>query len=145
MTARFVTPAMVAVWILVRVVLSVKRIVRITCTTSGKMSSLIVFRKILKEVNVATTTGKKKLTVTINGHIVTAKKFAYDGCHKIYLLENKEEQNSAVTLGYTIFPIIDIMEIYEGSCSLRFISGWSPEFKQYVPQFETALIGVSKS
>lgn len=82
--------------------------------------------------------------MNINGHEITAKQFAYDGCHKIYLLENKSEVNEAREYGYNIFPISELKNAYDGSCGLRFISGWQPDFKQYVPQFDDAVFGEEK-
>ena len=77
----------------------------------------------------------------INGLQVTAKKFAFDGCHKIYLIENEYEEANARELGYNIHPIDELRLAYEGSCSLRFISNWpldNDEFVSYVGQFEKA-------
>lgn len=74
----------------------------------------------------------------INGIEVTAQHFAFDGCHKIYLLDDEAEVEDAIETGYNIFPISELEEAYESSCGLRFISGWTPEFKQYVSQFEDA-------
>ena len=77
----------------------------------------------------------------INGQQVTAKRFAFDGCHKIYLLENDAEEANARELGYNIHPINELRQAYEGSCSLRFISNWpliDDNFVSYVGQFEDA-------
>lgn len=70
---------------------------------------------------------------------VTAKFFAYDGCHKIYLLESKSEITEARKLGYNIYPIGCLEDTYENSCGLRFVEGWKPDFKVYVSQFEKAV------
>ena len=75
----------------------------------------------------------------INGIEVTAKRFAYDGCHKIYLLENEDEVAEALGFCYRIVPIEELETTFESSCGLRFINGWSPEFKSYVEQFEPAV------
>ncbi len=69
----------------------------------------------------------------INGENVTAKEFAYDECHKIYILETDEDRHMAQEFGYDILPIESIKQVYEGSCPLRFISNWSLD-TQYVPQ-----------
>jgi hypothetical protein len=77
----------------------------------------------------------------INGLQVTAQTFAFDGCHKIYLLEDGAEEAHARELGYNIYPIDELRQAYEGSCSLRFISNWpldNDEFVSYVGQFEDA-------
>lgn len=73
----------------------------------------------------------------INGQTVVGKSFAYDGCHKIYLVENQAELEDAAATGYSIYPVSVLEEAYEDSCSLRFISNWKLD-KQYVPQFEEA-------
>ena len=36
----------------------------------------------------------------INGIEITAKEFAYDGCHKIYLIESQEQRDEADSYGY---------------------------------------------
>ena len=75
----------------------------------------------------------------INGIEVTATQFAYDGCHKIYLLETEAELKEALEYGYRIRPIEELEDTFESSCGLRFISGWTPEFMSYVGQFEPAV------
>ncbi|CAB5220024.1 hypothetical protein UFOVP232_28 [uncultured Caudovirales phage] len=78
------------------------------------------------------------MTTTINGKTTTAKKFAFDGCHKIYLLEKAGDEADAIDTGYDIFPISELQSAYDGSCGLRFISDWSLT-KSFVPQFEDAV------
>ena len=51
-------------------------------------------------------------------------KFAYDGCHKIYILRSEKETKEAKKHGYVILPIEKIKETYKNSCPLRFISTW---------------------
>jgi hypothetical protein len=74
--------------------------------------------------------------MTINGKNVTAKSFAYDGCHKIYLIANKDEEMDAISEDYDIFPISKLQEKFEKSCSLRFISNWNLSKKDVAKQFE---------
>ena len=77
----------------------------------------------------------------INGLEVTAQTFAFDGCHKIYLLENEAEEANARELGYNIYPIHELRQAYEDSCGLRFISNWpliDDNFVSYVGQGEDA-------
>lgn len=74
----------------------------------------------------------------INQNDITAKHFAWDGCHKIYLIENKHDFNDANNSGYSIYPICQLEQTYEDSCQLRFISNWGLS-KQYVSQFQTAI------
>lgn len=53
------------------------------------------------------------------------KKFAYDGCHKIYTLKNEEEEKDAEKLNYSIYSIDKIEEIFENSdCPLKFVREW---------------------
>ena len=76
----------------------------------------------------------------INGKQVIGNKFAYDGCHKIYILEDKEDIEDMKNKGYNendIHDIKDIEKIYKSSCSLRFIENWKLT-KTYVSQFENA-------
>lgn len=69
----------------------------------------------------------------INGHKVTAKEFAFDGCHKIYLINSDEDRKELVDNGYEIKPIKEIMEAYRDSCELKFIQEMTT-FKNIIPQ-----------
>jgi hypothetical protein len=73
----------------------------------------------------------------INDQETTAKAFAYDDCHKIYLLERDSDWKDASDAGYTILPIEKLAYTYHSSCDLRFISNWALN-KQFVRQCETA-------
>ena len=73
----------------------------------------------------------------INGKEIKAKQFAYDGCHKIYLIEDTDDLKDAKGIGYDIYDIELLKETYDDSCSLRFINNWKLT-EQIVPQFETA-------
>ncbi|NBW21396.1 MAG: hypothetical protein EBR82_76905, partial [Caulobacteraceae bacterium] len=64
--------------------------------------------------------------------------FAYEGCHKIYLIENQNDFEDARSSGYSIYPICQLEQTYEDSCDLRFISNWGLS-KQYVRQFQPAI------
>ena len=75
--------------------------------------------------------------MNLNGKPVTAKKFAFDGCHKIYLLDTTAQATEARLSGYTILPIARLEETYNDSCGLKFISDWALE--SYVSQFEEAV------
>lgn len=74
----------------------------------------------------------------INGREVKGKLFAFDGCHKIYIIEDEDDYEKADELGYNIYDIEDIEEAYNNSCELRFISNWKLN-KDYVKQFEEAV------
>ena len=73
----------------------------------------------------------------VNGYEITQEMFAYDGCHKIYLIDSPSEQREAMENGYEIHHISELETIFEQSCGLRFISTW--DLIEYpVPQFEPA-------
>jgi hypothetical protein len=73
----------------------------------------------------------------INDKAVTAKKFAFDGCHKIYLLESRKDETEARAIGYSILPVSELQDAYDGSCALRFISNWELT-TSFVHQFDDA-------
>jgi hypothetical protein len=73
----------------------------------------------------------------INSITTDAKKFAFDGCHKIYLLESRKDETEARAIGYDILPIDQLQDAYENSCQLRFISNWALTIS-FVDQFEDA-------
>lgn len=66
---------------------------------------------------------------------INADKFAYDGCHKIYILEDKNDIKKAKEIGYDIYDITELEKIYNNSCPLKFISNWKLN-KSYVEQCE---------
>lgn len=77
----------------------------------------------------------------INGIEVVGNKFAFDGCHKIYVLEDMEDIEDMKNKGYNendMYDIKDIEKIYNLSCELRFIHNWKLT-KTYVSQFEKAI------
>ena len=73
----------------------------------------------------------------INSIEITQKIFAYDGCHKIYLLNSDDDKKEALDLGYYILPINQIEEVYLNSCELRFIRTWNL-LESVVGQYEIA-------
>lgn len=76
----------------------------------------------------------------INGiEVVTNGKFAYDGCHKIYIIEDEQDEKEAIEFEYDLLPIEKLKETYEDSCPLKFISNWKLD-KYYVSQFKEAKI-----
>lgn len=66
--------------------------------------------------------------LTINGHEITADSFAWDECHKIYLINTEEDLDKFIEYEYKIFPISLLQEAYENSCGLRFISDGDLDF-----------------
>jgi len=75
--------------------------------------------------------------VSVNGVPVTGQTFAYDGCHKIYVCESRNDEQEASSSGYSILPIERLEETYQNSCGLEFISNWSLT-KSFVGQGEDA-------
>lgn len=77
--------------------------------------------------------------MTINGKKITAKEFAFDNCHKIYLVNNKDDKAQLLEYGYDFYPIEEIKEAFDGGCGLRFIQDMTT-FNNIVGQFEPAKI-----
>ena len=73
----------------------------------------------------------------INDIKIIGDRFAYDGCHKIYIIETDKNLEEAINYGYNIYDISEIKEKYNESCGLRFIQNWDLN-KYYVRQFENA-------
>lgn len=65
-----------------------------------------------------------------------ATQFAWDGCHKIYILENQEELVEAKNVGYEILDIKNLETAWEESCELRFINFWNLDKDAIIPQGE---------
>ncbi|OLN21888.1 hypothetical protein BTO30_12375 [Domibacillus antri] len=74
----------------------------------------------------------------INEMEVVGKEFAYDGCHKIYIIESESDKRDAVETGYDIYPINELESAFRNSCGLQFISNWSLN-KTYAGQFEETI------
>lgn len=66
--------------------------------------------------------------------------FAYDGCHKIYIIEDTQDRADAIDLGYKIWHIDDLEDAYNTSCPLKFISNWKLTIT-YAEQGEDAIFG----
>ena len=69
----------------------------------------------------------------INGQEITAYGFAFDGCHKFYLIETPEESEEMYNLDYRLYAIDGLPRAWADSCPLRFISS-ADLTKNYVPQ-----------
>lgn len=80
----------------------------------------------------------------VNGLEIKGDLIAYDGCHKIYIIEDKEDKKQAKKLGYLIGSIKDLQTVYEYSCELRFISNWKLT-TFYARQYEKALFDNERS
>lgn len=75
----------------------------------------------------------------INSYTTNAEYFAYDDCHKIYLLEDTKDFNEAIVAGFSIYPVNKIVDIFYDSCPLRFISNWQLT-KTFVEQGEDIVL-----
>lgn len=78
----------------------------------------------------------------INGKIVNGKQFVYDNCHKIYIIEDKEDiENVKKVWGKNeiFYNIDELPRIWKETCPLRFISNWKLNI-QYVEQGENCKI-----
>ena len=64
------------------------------------------------------------MEIKINENSVTCYGFAFDGCHKIYLLETDADVKN-VSNGYKVLPVEALPETFYLSCPLRFINNWS--------------------
>lgn len=78
--------------------------------------------------------------LTINGKVVYGELFAYDGNHKIYICKNAEEVRDAQEMGYNVYHIDYLEDVWNKSDDLRFISTWDLT-DYYVHQFEDAEFG----
>lgn len=82
------------------------------------------------------------MSITINGQTSPATEFAWDGCHKIYLLDNGDADKNGKygymlskngEAGYKVLPVSELQRAWDQSCPLRFINNWALD-KNYVPQ-----------
>ena len=70
----------------------------------------------------------------INNIEIKAKKFAFDGCHKIYILDSERQTKAAIKCGLDIKNIEGIIDTYNTSCQLRFVRFWDLRKNGIVPQ-----------
>lgn len=73
---------------------------------------------------------------------------AYDGCHKIYLLESDEDREEAYRNGYgdkDIFPASEIRALIRRSCFLVFVSTFSlrPNAPWEIEQGSSVIFGAA--
>ena len=77
----------------------------------------------------------------INNKEVKGIGFVYDGCHKIYILEDMNDYKKVCKVwgeGEPIYSLEDLEDCYNNSCPLRFISNWKLDV-YYVKQCEYAI------
>ena len=43
-----------------------------------------------------------RYNMKVNGQTIVGEKFAYDGCHKMYVLETEQEEQEAIKFGYEL-------------------------------------------
>lgn len=67
--------------------------------------------------------------------------FVFDDCHKIYIIEDKDDIASAKEKwgeDTKFYNIDELPSIWENTCPLRFISNWKLDRQDYVRQFHLA-------
>jgi hypothetical protein len=77
----------------------------------------------------------------VNSKQIEGNTFFFDGCHKIYIIEDKQDIKDFEKKGWSkedIYPIEELEETYYNTCSLRFISNCKLD-KNYVKQCEKAI------
>lgn len=60
--------------------------------------------------------------VEINDTRIWADEFAWDGCHKLYIVTDQESRDQLEGYGYDFFNIAELQECWDSSCMLKFIS-----------------------
>jgi hypothetical protein len=63
---------------------------------------------------------------------------AFDGCHKIYFLQDAEREAQAEEFGYEIYSAADLPDLYERSCGLRFVSRWGYDNDDFAHELNIA-------
>lgn len=67
------------------------------------------------------------------------KWFAYDGCHKIYLIEGDIPKSDLFDNGYAkgdVRPISKLQDTYNDSCPFRFVAFWDLSKDKLIKQGE---------
>lgn len=83
------------------------------------------------------------LKIIVKGfHELDYHNFAYDGCHKMYLLKD-EEIKQAEESGYKVIPIDRLPQVFNDSCPSRFLYSWRMDYGRnedqplkFIPQGE---------
>jgi len=84
------------------------------------------------------TTATPTRALLINGVEIAATHFAWDQCHKIYLINSQEHRQAMFDNGWSesdIFPVEELPQAWENSCGLRFIEWADLSLPGVVPQF----------
>ena len=64
--------------------------------------------------------------------------YAFDNCHKFYILENDNDKFKALEYGYEIYPVEHLVTDLKHSCPLRFINSFNLE-NTYLEQGEESV------
>lgn len=77
--------------------------------------------------------------IKVNGEFINSiGYFAFDGCHKFYMIEDDDDLKLVMSCGYELHPDTELKKLYEkSSCGLKFIENVKCS-KYYVEQFERA-------
>lgn len=79
----------------------------------------------------------------INDKAVAATEFAYDGCHKVYLIDSPEVRETLEGYGYEpddFHPVSELPAVWEQTCPLRFISWGDLRSDDLIPQCEDGTV-----
>ena len=78
--------------------------------------------------------------------VQNCREFAWDGCHKIYLITTQDEAAQAHGYGYDLLDISEIKRVYEESCPLKFIDFWDVENIKHpvIPQCQDGEIEIDQ-
>lgn len=68
----------------------------------------------------------EKLTVDQRLELISQSGWpiAWDGCHKLYFLQDEGRVAQARSFEYDIYPSTELPELFASSCGLRFVSRW---------------------
>lgn len=50
---------------------------------------------------------------------------AFDGCHKLYVLDSPAAIEDAVDIGYDLYPAAQVRDLIAQSCGLVFVNRWA--------------------
>lgn len=75
--------------------------------------------------------------LALNTFDTKANEFAFDGCHKFYLIQTKKDRADSLERGYDLYPMNRLPSMFQCSCPLRFINTW--KLKTVIPQCAPAV------
>ena len=73
------------------------------------------------------------------------RNYAYDNCHKHYIIRNNKEMEEAKSYGYDIKPLCELPTTWSNSCGLEMIDFWDVEnitCPVLVPQFNQEHVNI---